>query len=84
MLEVKDVSGKILEVGDKVAFCIGGSGTVMRVGVINKITDKSVILGVAATRHTYNEATGRYDKVVRVEDKVIRAHDSVSKIFEGE
>lgn len=84
MLEVKDVSGKILEVGDEVAFCIGGSGTVMRVGVINKITEKSVILGVVDARHTYNEATRRYDKVVLVEAKVIRAHDSVSKIFEGE
>lgn len=84
MLEVKDVSGKVLQVGDDVAFCIGGSGTVMRISVINKITDKSVILSVDDYRNTYNQETGKYDKVVLVKEKVIRAHNAVSKIFKGE
>lgn len=84
MFEVKDVSGKILEVGDTVAFCIGGRGTVMRLGVVKKLTDKSVVLDVPENRLTYNDETRRYDKVVVVDTKVVRPHAAVSKVFNVE
>lgn len=38
----KDVSGKVLELGDKVAFCSAGRSSDMRIGEVVRITPKQV------------------------------------------
>lgn len=78
---MKDVSGQTLQVGDKIAFCLGGRGTQMRVGVVDRMTTKSVIIVTKEGRHAFNEETRRWDKLVVVDVEVIRAFDAVSKII---
>lgn len=74
---VKDVSGKDLNVGDTVAYCLGGKGTQMRTGKVLRMTGKSVIIAAKETRWMWNGKG--YDE--RLEDsEVIRAFDAVSKV----
>ncbi|QYW06661.1 hypothetical protein uav_130 [Pseudomonas phage UAVern] len=75
MSEAKDVSGKVLNVGDKVAYCLGGKGTVMRVGEVLRMTAKSVIIGGSELRYNW---TARQHQMEVVE--TIRAFDAVSKV----
>lgn len=75
-----DVSGHQLAVGDNVAYCLGGKGTVMRVGEVLRMTAKSVIISGSEMRYTWTGSkTGYKHELVQVE--VIRAFDSVSKVF---
>lgn len=74
---MKDVSGKELNVGDTVAYCLGGKGTAMRTGKVLRITAKSVIIAAKDTRYKWNGI--RYDKTLE-EVEVIRAFDAVSKV----
>lgn len=58
-----DVIGKELAIGDRVAFCLGGTGTVMRTGTVIKFTKKQVLI-----QHSgQNSATYRhFDSVAKV------------------
>lgn len=73
---MKDVSGQELNVGDKVAYCIGGRGTVMRVGTVLRMTAKSVIIEGTEPKFTWDGNTWTADGLV----DVIRAFDAVSRI----
>lgn len=39
-----DVAGRELKVGQEVAFCLGGTGTTMRVGTITDVAAKTVLI----------------------------------------
>lgn len=41
----KDVAGRELKVGQKVAYCLGNSGTRMRIGEVTRIGPKTVEIG---------------------------------------
>lgn len=73
----KDVSGKELNVGDTVAYCLGGKGTQMRTGKVLRMTAKSVIISAKEVRHRWNGKG--YDEVFE-DVEVIRAFDAVSKV----
>jgi len=74
---MKDVSGQELAVGDKVAYCLGGKGTQMRVGEILRMTAKSVIISGSEMQHKWNGKS--YDHQLTAIE-VIRAFDAVSRI----
>lgn len=80
MSEVKDVSGKVLNIGDTVAFCAGGRGTDMRLGKVGRMTGKSVIILIKEARQRYNSKTCRWDLTEIVDVEVIRAFGSVCKV----
>lgn len=73
-----DVSGHQLAVGDNVAYCLGGKGTVMRVGEVLRMTAKSVIIQGSEMRYTWING-GYKHELTTVE--VVRAFDAVSKVF---
>jgi len=76
---VVDVSGQALAVGDKVAYCLGGKGTQMRVGEVLRMTTKSVIISGSEMR--YQWADGKYNHVLTPVETV-RAFDAVSRIIQ--
>lgn len=78
---MKDVSGQLLAIGDKVAYCLGGKGTQMRVSPVLRITAKSVILEGNEMRYIWS-GKAYVEKMEHVE--VIRAFDAVSKIINQE
>lgn len=80
MSEAKDVTGKVLNIGDKVAYCAGGRGTDMRIGEVGRMTAKSVIILTKEERHRYNSSTRRWDILEIVDVEVIRAFASVCKV----
>jgi len=58
-----DVDGKLLQVGDRVAFCLGGKGTEMRLGEVIKVTAKQVLI----QHRGKNQTTARaFDAVAKV------------------
>lgn len=73
----KDVSGKELNVGDTVAYCLGGKGTQMRTGVVLRMTGKSVIIAAKDLRYRWD---GRGYTEFTDDVEVIRAFDAVSKV----
>jgi hypothetical protein len=78
---MKDVSGQTLAVGDKVAYCLGGKGTQMRVGEILRITAKSVIIAGSEMRYVWTgSSTGYKHELQTIE--TIRAFDAVSRIIQ--
>lgn len=81
MSEFKDVAGNVLAIGDKVAYCLGGSGTNMRIGTIGRFTAKSVGIAIKEGRTMYNSETGRWDKFELVDAEVLRLPDAVAKVI---
>lgn len=79
MVNAVDVSGRFLQVGDEVAFCLGGRGTEMRVGEVTKITAKSVIIETMQLVYCYTEKQHVFRGV-----NTTRAHGAVSKVFRAE
>lgn len=77
MSEFKDVSGHTLNVGDQVAYCLGGKGTEMRVGEVLRMTTKSVIISGSAMQHRWNGHVWVQEIVPK---ETIRAFDAVSKV----
>ena len=81
MSEFKDVAGTVLAVGDKVAYCLGGSGTNMRIGTIGRFTAKSVGIATKERRSMYNPETRRWDKIEIFDAEVLRLPDAVAKVI---
>lgn len=81
MSEFKDVAGQPLAVGDKVAYCISGRGTVMRIGIIDRLTAKSVAITTEEVRFMYNATTRKWDIPEKYTGEVFRLPDAVAKVF---
>lgn len=58
-----DVDGKMLQIGDRVAFCLGGTGTVMKLGEVIKVTAKQVLIQHRGSNQTTQRA---FDAVAKI------------------
>lgn len=69
----QDVSGRELKVGQKVAFCLAGKSSAMRIGKVVRVMPKTV----AIKHETYSRCKGVTEEV-----ETVRAFSSVC-IVEG-
>lgn len=74
-----DVAGKVLSVGDSVAYCMAGKSSDMRVGPITRLTKKQVVLEYPEEGSVWDSKQQKYVPAI-IQRKVMRDFSNVAKV----
>lgn len=73
---MKDIAGKKIKLGDKVAFA-HGQRHALHIGVVTAILPKTVRVVEKQPRERWNQETRKYDLVEMVDVEYLRAFENV-------
>lgn len=79
ILKPVDIAGKVIDIGDTVAFCTAGKSSDMRIGKVIRITPKQVEILHSENVHTWDTTLKNYVYGL-VDKKTLRHSNNVAKV----